>query len=128
MTPTTIATDATQAFVEACTECERVCFETASHCLTQGGVLADVRGIQLLRNCGRICRTTSVSWSVGSRLYSEVLQACERMCEQAARLCDGLGGDRQLRECAEECRVCAEACREMADSPRAPLSPITPIF
>lgn len=115
--------DEAKHFVEACNECERICFETANHCLTQGGTLADVRGIQLLRNCARICRTSMASWKVGSRLYRQVLDACQHLCEQCATVCDQITGDRQLTECAEECRVCAEACRRMAEQPTAPGAP-----
>ena len=118
MSPYTIEKDEAQVFVEACSECERVCFETANHCLAQGGELADVRGIQLLRNCARICRTSAASWNVGSRLYRQVLDACQRLCREAATLCAHRPGDLQLQECAAECLACADACERMADAPR----------
>ncbi len=111
--------DEEEAFVEACNECERVCFETANHCLTEGGSLSDVRGIQLLRNCARICRTSAATWRVGSGLYSEVLRAAARLCGECATTCERLTGDRQLKTCAEMCRACAESCLRMADVPRS---------
>jgi hypothetical protein len=109
--------DEGKAFVEACNECERVCFETANHCLSQGGSLADVRGIHLLRSCARVCRTSVASWTVGSRLYSQVLRAAARMCEECATTCERLAGDRQLKTCAAMCRACGEACDRMAAQP-----------
>jgi hypothetical protein len=109
--------DEAKAFVEACTECERVCFETANHCLTQGGKLADVRKIQLLRNCARVCRTSAAAWSVGSRLYSQVLRAAARLCGECATVCERLTNDRQLKTCADMCRECAGACERMSQVP-----------
>ena len=103
--------DEAKAFVDACTECERVCFETANHCLLQG---ADVREIQLLRNCARICRTSTAAWSVGSRLYSEVVRAAARLCGECATACERLTSDRQLQICADMCRECAAACERMS--------------
>jgi hypothetical protein len=109
--------DEAKAFVEACTECERVCFETANHCITQGGALADVREIQLLRNCARVCRTSAAAWSVGSRLYSQVLRAAARLCGECATVCERLTNDRQLKTCADMCRECAQSCERMAQVP-----------
>lgn len=106
-----------KSFVEVCNECERVCFETANHCLTEGGSLSDVRGIQLLRNCARVCRTSAAAWSVGSRLYSQVLRAAARMCGECANACEKLASDRQLKICAEMCRECADSCERMAILP-----------
>ena len=109
---------ASKSFLEVCNECERVCFETANHCLTEGGTLSDVRGIQLLRNCARVCRTSAAAWSVGSRLYSQVLRAAARLCGECATACEQLAGDRQLKTCAQMCRECAESCERMALLPR----------
>jgi len=104
-------------FVDTCEECERVCFETAEHCLSLGGSLSDARGIQLLRNCARVCRTSAASWTVGSRLYSQVLRAAARLCGECASTCESLASDRQLKTCAEMCRACAKACEQMALQP-----------
>jgi hypothetical protein len=109
--------DEGKKFLDTCEECERVCFETAEHCLSQGGSLSDVRGIQLLRNCARVCRTSAASWSVGSRLYSQVLRAAARLCGECATVCDGLASDRQLKTCAEVCRACGKACERMSVQP-----------
>jgi hypothetical protein len=109
---------ASRSFLEVCNECERVCFETANHCLTEGGSLSDVRGIQLLRNCARVCRTSAAAWSVGSRLYSQVLRAASRLCGECATACEQLASDRQLKTCAQMCRECAESCDRMAQIPR----------
>jgi hypothetical protein len=106
-----------KAFLDTCNETERVCFETANHCLSQGGSLSDVRGIQLLRNCARVCRTSAASWSVGSRLYSQVLRAAARLCGECATVCESLATDKQLKTCAEMCRACAKACERMAVQP-----------
>jgi hypothetical protein len=109
--------DEAKAFVAACTECERVCFETANHCLTEGGTLSDVRGVQLLRNCARICRTSAAAWSVGSGLYSQVLRAAAQLCGECATACERLASDQQLKTCAQMCRDCAESCERMAQIP-----------
>jgi hypothetical protein len=117
--------DEDQAFVRACSECERVCFETVDHCITLGGSLADVRDIQLLRNCARVCRNGAASWKVGSRLYSQVLHAAARLCAECATTCERVTGDRQLKICADMCRACAASCERMAERPRTAVAPLT---
>jgi hypothetical protein len=116
--------DDAKNFLDTCNETERVCFETANHCLSQGGSLSDVRGIQLLRNCARVVRTSAASWTVGSRLYSQVLRAAARLCGECAATCESLASDRQLKTCAEMCRACAKACERMAVQPLDHIRPM----
>lgn len=95
-------------------ECHRICEETITYCLQQGGAHADAEHIKLMTDCADICRVAADFMVRGSRFHGAVCGICADICEACAADCERFGDDEQMRQCAEACRRCAESCRQMA--------------
>ncbi len=104
---------------KTCFDCESICLETITHCLSKGGKHAEASHIQLLINCAEICQTSAKFLLSGSNLHSEICSVCAIACNACADSCDQFGDDAQMRACAEACRRCAESCGGMSKSARA---------
>lgn len=103
-----------QECIDNCTTCHRVCVETASYCLEQGGRHAEASHVRLLLDCAEICQTSANFMLRGSELHAYTCGACAEICARCADACERMGDDEQMRRCAEVCRRCADSCRGMA--------------
>lgn len=103
-----------QTCVQNCTECHRICLETAAYCLQKGGKHAEPNHVRLLLDCAQICQTSADFMIRGSDLHTWTCAVCAEICEVCAKDCESMGDDQQMKRCAEVCRRCADSCREMA--------------
>lgn len=101
----------TNACIESCNACHRVCLETIAWCLEQGGEHAGAAHITLLQDCAEICVVSADFMIRGSDLHGRVCAVCAEVCERCAQACEGLRGE-QMERCAEMCRRCAQMCRD----------------
>jgi hypothetical protein len=95
-------------------DCYRVCEETLTYCLQQGGRHAEATHIELLEDCAEICRTAAGFMARGSTHHAEVCAVCAKVCQHCAEDCARFGDDEQMRRCVDACRRCAESCAQMA--------------
>ena len=103
--------------ISNCTECHRVCLETITHCLRQGGRHAEADHIRLLLDCAQICATSADFMIRGSGLHGRTCGVCAEVCARCAEDCERIDrDDEMMRRCAEVCRRCAESCRGMASA------------
>jgi hypothetical protein len=78
--------------IENCTNCHRICLETAArHFAGESSPRLEEQHVRLLLDCAEICRTSADFMMRGSVMHQHTCRAC-----------------------AEICRRCAESCREMA--------------
>lgn len=105
-----------QQCIQECLDCHRICLETVSYCLQQGGQHAEARHISTLLSCAEICQTSANFMLLGTELHKFTCGACAEVCEQCAASCEQMANDAQMQACAETCRRCAESCRQMASA------------
>jgi hypothetical protein len=105
-----------QECVQNCTDCHRICLETAAYCVQMGGPHAEASHVGLLLDCAQICATSADFMTRGAVLHPRVCGVCAEVCERCAEDCERFGDDAQMRRCAEVCRRCAESCRRMASA------------
>jgi hypothetical protein len=114
-TRTTTRTHSMEQCIENCTNCHRVCLETAArHFNGEAAPKLEEKHVRLLLDCAEICRTSADFMIRGSEVHAHTCQACAAICENCADACDEMGTDPYMAACAEICRRCAESCREMA--------------
>lgn len=101
--------------IQNCTDCHRICTETAAHCLQMGGKHAEPAHIRLLLDCAQICQTSSDFMLRTSHFHMDTCRLCAEVCSQCAESCARLGqDDPAMQECSAACRRCADSCRNMA--------------
>ena len=101
--------------IENCTNCHRVCLETAArHFAGQSAPKLDGPMVRLLLDCADICRTSADFMIRGSDLHQHTCRAGAAICARCADECDRMGADPYMAACAEICRRCAASCAEMA--------------
>jgi hypothetical protein len=100
--------------IRECTDCHRICTETITYCLQQGGPHAEAAHIRLLLDCAEICQTSANFMLRGSDLHGRTCGVCAEVCARCAQDCERFSDDVQMRRCAQTCRSCAESCRSMA--------------
>jgi hypothetical protein len=105
-----------QECIKACSDCHDVCLQTMTHCLTKGGMHAEVGHITTLADCAQICETSADFMLRGSMLHKVTCGACAEVCRACAESCEAMADDEMMRRCAEECRRCEESCRRMAQA------------
>lgn len=103
-----------QQCIEECLNCHRICLETVSYCLQQGGQHSAAAHITTLLACAEICQTSANFMILGTELHRFTCAACAKVCEQCATECEQMGNDARMKACAEACRRCAESCQRMA--------------
>ncbi len=101
----------TNACIESCNACHRVCLETITACLQQGGEHANPAHLALLQDCAQVCAVSADFMIRGSDLHGRVCALCAEACERCAEACERLGGE-QMLGCAAACRRCAQMCRD----------------
>lgn len=95
-------------------ECVRVCEETLSYCLRQGGRHVEAEHLKLVIDCADICGPTAAFMQRGSRFMTEISRTCAEVCHACAVDCAQFEGDEQMMRCVEACRRCADSCTQMA--------------
>ncbi len=101
--------------IQMCLECERICTETITHCLTMGGEHASATHIGLLMDCVDICHVSARYMLRGSSRHVDTCELCSTVCRACSDECSRMaGGDETMRQCADVCNRCAEHCRHMA--------------
>jgi hypothetical protein len=114
-TRTTSYSHTMERSIENCTNCHRVCLETAArHFRGEKEPRMKETLVRLLLDCAEICSVSADFMIRGSELHAHTCQACAAICDRCADECDKLGQEPHLAACAEICRRCAESCREMA--------------
>ncbi len=107
-------TEEMQHCIENCQDCQRICVETAAHCLMLGGKHASAEHLLLLFACAEICKTSATFMMLGTELHTETCRTCARVCNECADSCErNNDDDPQMRECARICRECATSCGAM---------------
>src|SRR5262245_42037636 len=105
----------TEACIENCIECHRICLEAVQHCLRRGGAQPEL--VRLLLDCAQVCQTSAEFMIRNSELHHAACELCAHVCTHCADECAALGSaDSQMQECADVCAQCAESCREMAST------------
>ena len=98
-----------------CTNCHRICLETAArHFAGERTPRLDEGLVRLLLDCSEICRTSADFMIRGSNMHPRTCSACSAICTRCADECDQMGDDPYMAACAEICRRCAGSCAEMA--------------
>lgn len=100
--------------IQECTECHRVCLDTAQYCLQHGGENAEPEHVRLLLDCAEICQTCANFMIRNSDLHTIICEASAEVCQQCYEDCDQFDNDPQMKTCAEVCRRCSESCQQMA--------------
>jgi hypothetical protein len=95
-------------------ECSRICEETLSYCLHQGGRHVEAEHVKLIIDCAEFCAGTAAFMQRGSRYMAEISRICADICQACAVDCAQFEGDGQMMRCVEACRQCADSCTEMA--------------
>ena len=103
-----------QQCIAECENCHRVCVETVTYCLQQGGSHAEAAHIGVLLDCAQICETSAGFMLRGSALHGRICAVCAEVCDSCAQSCAQFGDDAQMKACADACRRCADSCRRMA--------------
>jgi hypothetical protein len=109
-----VAKDVMARAIADALDCSRICEETLSYCLRQGGRHVEPEHIKLMVDCAEICRTVAALMARGSRYQVEMSRICADICQACAVDCAQFSGDEQMMRCAEVCRRCAESCTQMA--------------
>ena len=103
--------------IDNCTNCHRICLETAArHFRGERTPHLEEAHVRLLLDCAEICRTSADFMIRGSDQHQHTCRACAAICNRCADECDRMGEDPYMASCAEICRRCAESCTEMADA------------
>lgn len=114
---TTQHTHAMERAIENCTNCHRICLETAArHFQGERQPQLSEALVRLLLDCSDICRTSADFMIRGSDQHQHTCRACAAICAHCADECDKQGDDPYLAACAEICRRSAESCAEMASA------------
>lgn len=101
-----------QSCIEACSECHRVCLQTAMvHCLEVGDRHLEPDHFRLMLNCAEMCQTSANFMLSNSPLHAETCDVCSKVCAACAQSCEAIPG---MDACSRVCRNCAERCSEMA--------------
>lgn len=96
--------------------CHRICEETITHCLRQGGAHSDPDHIRLLMDCADICRMAADYMVRGSEFHAALCALCADICATCAAGCERFHDDDTMVACAQACRRCEASCRQMASA------------
>jgi hypothetical protein len=102
-----------QQCLAATVECQRICAETVTYCLQQGGRLADESLIRLLQDANDFCRMTNDLLTRRSEWHGRASAMAAEVLAQAARRCAEFGDDAQLKTCSEACLRAASCAKRM---------------
>ena len=112
MTGTTQRAHTMEQCIENCTNCHRICLETAArHFREERPPELEESMVRLLLDCAEICRTSATFLMSGSDLHKLTCGVCAQICQRCATDCERVG---DMDACVEACRRCAESCKSMA--------------
>lgn len=96
-----------------------ICLQVLHQCLTKGGKYADAKLCTLLAECAQVCQLCADCCSTSSKQSPAVAEACAKICEETARVCDTMA-DSELAKCAQILRQCAKSCYELGAGSESP--------
>ena len=109
---TTMSQTQMEPCIEACSNCHRVCLQTAlNHCIESGGSHVEPTHFRLMMNCAEICQTSANLQLSNSKFSAALCAVCAQVCAACAESCQRIGG---MDACVDACNTCAETCRAMA--------------
>lgn len=91
-------------------QCARVCNETISYCLEQGGDHAKAEHIKTMIDCAEVCTLTATLHDRQSALNEQALELCAEACKACEESCEEFTGDATMQACADQCRDCYDHC------------------
>lgn len=92
------------------TACAKVCHETVTYCLEQGGEHAEAPHIKVMMDCADICTWTATLEHRRSDFLDQAMRLCAEACKACAESCETFEDDETMQACAEACRECQEHC------------------
>lgn len=107
-----MATDTSQACIDACNTCADACDRCATACLQEHDIAMMARCIRLDMDCTAICRLAAGWIARGSDFAQPLCRLCAQVCQACADEC-GRHTHGHCQRCAEACRACAAACQAM---------------
>lgn len=87
--------------------CAAVCQQTAEYCNTKKGKYGQESLMNTIKDCITTCKSVSELLGRGSGLAIKAVPVCVEACNECAKACDQFKADKQLTECANECRKTA---------------------
>lgn len=106
-----------QECIALCAHCHKVCTDTATHCVEQGGRHAAQAHITPLLDCAQICQTSADFMLRHSPDRKGMCAVCAEICVRCAEDCETFS-DKMMQDCAKACRACADSCERMAGQAR----------
>ena len=110
-------TEANSAEVRECLKdslnCYQTCTKTVLTCLAVDGEYSELKNINLLTDCAKICSSNADFIIRNSTYYPQTCGLTADICDECADMCEKFE-DEFMKECASVCRRCSESCREMA--------------
>jgi hypothetical protein len=94
-------------------DCYQTCTQTVTKCLTMGGEHSELKHLNLLMDCAKICSTNADFILRNSTYYPQTCGLTADICDECADSCDRFE-DEFMKDCASVCKRCSESCREMA--------------
>lgn len=101
--------------IERCTECEKICIETAAYCAEKGGKHAMPKHLRLLAECAQMCGTAAKFMLLGSPNHVLTCGVAAEVAMQCAEECEEFPEDDRMKACADACRRCEAECTRMAE-------------
>lgn len=103
-----------QAYLDACTECQRMCEACAYDCCVTRGDLAECS--RLCLDCAAVCALSVTLLARGSRWADEICRICTQVAEACAEECAKHTDMELCQQCVAACRACVEQCRVMSNA------------
>lgn len=104
-----------QNCIDNCNKCAKICLETLTYCLKQGGKHAEEKHIQSLLSCIEACKLSENYMLRQSNLHMEACKLCAKACQECLATCKAIDAkDEQMNKCIEQCNICMETCKKMA--------------
>ncbi|MFB2644718.1 four-helix bundle copper-binding protein [Raphidiopsis sp. BLCC-F218] len=100
-----------QNCINATTECHKICLETMTYCMSQGGKYMSANLISAMRDCSEFCMICTNMLISGSLFAGKTCALCAEICDRCALACDNISTDKKMTVCASACRKCTEACQ-----------------
>jgi hypothetical protein len=100
-----------QNCINATTECHKICLETMTYCMSQGGKYMSANLISAMRDSSEFCMICTNMLISGSLFAGKTCALCAEICDRCALACENISTDKKMTACASACRKCAEACR-----------------
>lgn len=90
-----------------CRSCAEICQQTADYCNKKRGQYGEDSVTNALKDCINSCKMTEDFLVRGSKLSGKSSALCFDACNECAKSCDKFPKDKQMANCANECRKSA---------------------